>query len=414
MGNDPSNLAGLDASALRRLFVDNVLLYERVSHVGRLNRLMGHRRDIAESLATAGAGSEREILPLLDHANDKVRLAAIYAIKPLNRSLFQTLLGRRLADDPGRPGREAHFDREILKLLEEIEQRRPEPAPAAPPNPQWMRILAWQANNPPPKSLSRDQFEGRVLTEFSADRARQILELARPAIGLWPQRRAAPDLPSASRHCGALWAPPDWRWPIYEEEPMYFLGQIHCPDLAGLPGAELLPHEGVLAFFGDFDAIAGCEPAGSVEQGAVYHWPEAGLVPTKPPLPLDDHPEEQVATPLAFRPFIDLPDPFSAIIDELALSEAEEEAYRSLRHALRASGIPDDVVDHCDLDSKLLGWPDLVQGDFFLPQVGPNAYRQLAQLPARLGPGGSLYFFIRGEDLARRSFAGCVLEEQNT
>ena len=33
---------------------------------------------------------------------------------------------------------------------------------------------------------------------------------------------------------------------------MFFLAQIHCPDLKGLPGAELLPETGLLSFFGDF------------------------------------------------------------------------------------------------------------------------------------------------------------------
>jgi hypothetical protein len=84
---------------------------------------------------------------------------------------------------------------------------------------------------------------------------------------------------------------------------------------------------------------------------------------------------------------------------DLALSEAERKRYWSLRDALRCSSIPEDIVNHCDLDSKLLGWPDLVQHDFFLPQAGKDPYRQLVQLPARLGSGGLLYFFIRDGDL---------------
>jgi hypothetical protein len=150
-----------------------------------------------------------------------------------------------------------------------------------------------------------------------------------------------------------------------------------------------------------------------VEQGAVYHWPEADLVATEPPLPLG-HPEEQVATPLLFRPFIDLPDPLSEIVRELKFNDAETELYWSLHKAPREHGIPQDVVNYCDLDSKILGWPDLVQQDFSPAQTDVDAYRQLVQLPARLGPGGSLYFFIRDTDLAARRFDACVLEEQNT
>ena len=39
---------------------------------------------------------------------------------------------------------------------------------------------------------------------------------------------------------------------------MLFVGQIDCAALRGLPGAELLPPHGVLAFFGDHDAVQGC------------------------------------------------------------------------------------------------------------------------------------------------------------
>ncbi|HEV2189373.1 MAG TPA: DUF1963 domain-containing protein [Stellaceae bacterium] len=301
-----------------------------------------------------------------------------------------------------------------FELMQTLETRAAEPAEPMPaPDPNWLRIVNWQKTNPPPEAMSRAHFEERAILEFSAERARQILRLARPAIGLWPQRQSPTASPLASRHGGEVSAPRDWHWPIWEEEPMYFLGQIYCLDLAGLPGAELLPQQGLLTFFGDFDAIAGCGPAGSVEQGAVYYWPEADLAATEPPLPLG-YPKERVATPLLFRPFIDLPDPFSEIVRQLALNDAERELYRSLRQALREHNIPQDVVNYCDLDSKILGWPALVQGDFMLPQTGVDAYRQLIQLPARLGPGGSLYFFIHDADLAARRFDQCILEEQST
>ena len=61
------------------------------------------------------------------------------------------------------------------------------------------------------------------------------MDLALPAIGLWPQRRA--DVPAvASRLGGTPLAPPDWEWPTFEDEPMLFVGQIDCAELRGLPG----------------------------------------------------------------------------------------------------------------------------------------------------------------------------------
>jgi len=406
-----TELAKLDAETLRHRYAETVLLHERTAHVGRANRIFGQIRHITERLVALGGASEHELLPLLSHVSAKVRHSAAFAVKPFNPKLFYSVM-EELVRAGGMAGREAQSSLEAIKLREKYEARPAEPMPA--PDPDRLRTINWQDDNSPPPAMTRGRFEDRVLTEFAPARARQLLTLARPAIGLWPQRSAGSDTVIGSRHCGDLWAPSGWQWPIYEEEPMYFLGQINCSDLSGLPGAKLLPVDGLLTFFGDFDAIAGCDAAGTVEQGAVYHWPAENLIWTEPPLPLD-HPEEQVATPLVFRSFIDLPHPGSTIVGKLRLDDAETRFYASLWRALRTDGIPEDAVYHCDLDSKLLGWPDLVQHDFLpAPQTGENPHRLLAQLPARLGPGGSLYFFIDETDLARGRFDRCILEEQNT
>jgi hypothetical protein len=408
--SEMDDLTKLSAEALRQLYAETVLLYERTHHVGRANRIYRWISDIAERLIALGGMTERELLPLLSHPSGKVRYTAAFDIKPFNRNLFLSTMGD-LVHEGGTIGREAQSGLAFAKS-----EDTPEPnaaTPALPPDPNWERRLNWQEDNQPPRGMTRGQLEDRVVTEFSAVRARQVLALMRPAIGLWPQPKTASKSNLGSRHCGKLWAPPGWQWPLYEEEPMYFLGQINCAELAGLPSAERLPKDGLLAFFGDFDAIAGCDAAGSFEQGSVHYWSAEKLVPTEPPLPLD-YPEEQMATPLAFRPFCDLPHPYSKIVEELALSKEEHESYFTLYDALVQTGIPEEVVDHCDLESKLFGWPNLVQNDFDLRQIGPDAFVQLAQLPARLGPGGSLYFFIRESDLAQRRFDRCILEAQNT
>ena len=99
---------------------------------------------------------------------------------------------------------------------------------------------------------------------------------------------------------------------------MFFLGQINCADLQGLPGAERLPASGLLAFFGDHDAVMSGTRHGD-SPVAVYHWPDLrNLVPAKPPL------EVQIVFPLcgiSFWSFIDLPDPFSDIIESVAPKE---------------------------------------------------------------------------------------------
>jgi Domain of unknown function (DUF1963) len=281
---------------------------------------------------------------------------------------------------------------------------------------EWQRILHWQENNPPPPATSQGQFEDRVLTEFSCGSAKQILSLARPAIGLWPQREFVSDDPLASRHGGEVFAPPGWNWPVSGKEPQCFLAQVNCGDFAGLPGAEHLPRDGLLTFFGDVELISGCFPESDGDLNMVCHFPVHRLAPAKPTAPLRDEylREYSAATPLLFRPFIDLPDTSSRVFEDLGLSREEAERYYRLRWDLSHRGLPEEVAHHCDVSSKLLGWPNLVQHDFELPQAGPGSYRLLAQLPARMGPGGALYFFVRDEDLTERRFDRCVIEEQNT
>lgn len=407
------HLTSLSAEALRQRYAETVLLHERTQHVGRANRIFEQIRAIGEQLVARGGASERELLPLLHHPSGTVRHSVAFKIRPFNPDLFMSVM-QSLIREGGAAGSEAQSSLEILELRAKYDAASRAPDP--PPDPNWLRIVNWQESNPPPRAMTAGQFEDRVLTEFSAERAKQILSLARPAIGLWPQRQPVSDDPLASRHGGEVLAPSGWQWPVSGEEPQCFLAQINCGDLAGLAEATPLPHEGIMTFFGDFELISGCFPESDGDLNMVCHFPAQGLMPAEPTAPpLDEYLREySAATPLLFRPFIDLPHPFSHAIAELDLSDEETGHYCSLRNALVQFGIPDDVADHCDLDSKLLGWPSLIQHDFDGPLASDNAYRLLAQLPARMGPGGSIYFFIREEDLAQGRFDRCAIEEQNT
>jgi hypothetical protein len=407
----------MDAPSLRQRFIDNVVESQNLDHVGRQNRLFGHRKEIAERLIAAGDNGASELLPLLEHPNAGVRLAAAYSIKPFDRELFIDTL-KNLVGEHGAVGVDARLG---LKWVEHEDAQAAAPSPPPEPepsiDPEWHRLMRWQEENPPPPSMRMSELEDRVLTQFGPQRARQILALARPAIGLWPQQNEVGHTPFVSKLDGRPWTPPGWQWPLYEQEPLYFLGQIHCPDLAGLRGAEHLPRQGLLAFFGDFDAISGCFPAGGGEDCAVYHWTEPELFPMAPPEPLDEEVLEPTA--IAFRPYIDLPHPWSDLVKGMGFDETERERYRAIWEVLRQYGIPEEVHSrtNIDLESKLLGWPDLVQNDFReseVPETGADPYRQLIQLPARLGPGGSLYFLIRDSDLAGGHFDRCIMEAQNT
>jgi hypothetical protein len=129
--------------------------------------------------------------------------------------------------------------------------------------------------------------------------------------------------------------------------------------------------------------------------------------------------EHRCACALAFRPLTDLPDPYSRAVAELLSDDEQLSQYRALHNAVRHHGIPEDVRGYCGL-SKLLGWPHLVQ-QYDLDTTG-DGLRLLLQLDdysngddsEGWGPGGSLYFLIRDEDLRERRFDRCEFEIQFT
>jgi uncharacterized protein YwqG len=201
---------------------------------------------------------------------------------------------------------------------------------------------------------------------------------------------------------------------------VFFLGQINCAELKGLPSAEKLPPSGLLAFFADHDAVNGC--TGDYEDAfAVYHWSDLDrLAPASPPVEL-----QQIfpLCALVFRPIIEFPDPASRFIEELDWGDEDEWAYDDLREAIRDHGVPEPFREFTG-HSKLLGWPDWVQYESEamteLDKLhGLNLLLQLDAFTdgttyAEWGGGGSLYFMIRDADLAAARFDRCVFEMQGT
>lgn len=127
---------------------------------------------------------------------------------------------------------------------------------------------------------------------------------------------------------------------------------------------------------------------------------------------------------LVFRVFIDLPDPFSTVVQDILTDEEQVSRYAAVRDAVRHHGIPDDLHSNCGF-GKLLGWPSLVQQDD-LDVLGnaadPNDFRLLLQLDEYSngeelegwGPGGSLYFLMRDRDLRQCRFDRCEFDMQCT
>jgi uncharacterized protein YwqG len=240
------------------------------------------------------------------------------------------------------------------------------------------------------------------------------MDLVLPAIGLWPQRSADISAP-ASRFGGTPLAPPDWQWPTFEEEPMLFVGQINCAELRDLPGAELLPPHGLLAFFGDHDAVQGADFHG---MSAVYHWPDVDRLIAAQPLI-----EPSMVFPacaLAPRPILDVPHPFSHAVSKLRLGNEQRKAYFDAWSEICEHGIPGDCVRYAGF-SKLLGWPHLLQNDLWRFESQDDA-RLLLQVDSYCngetvhtwGTGANLYYLLPERDLRARFYDNCEFEGQFT
>lgn len=372
--SEQGELSRLSLTELAEAYVESIRAQESTEHVGRKNRLARRGSKIVQELKARGAA--RPVLAqLAAHENAKVRSWAGSALGWIDR-----------------------------------------PAPAAPPPPQNQPFRAhvlWQSHHPPPAALARDQIAERLQAAVP-EASDRLMALLRPAIGLWPQRRTEVG-PTASRFGGMPLAPPRWQWPVAQEEPRLFVAQINCAEFAGLAGAEALPPSGLLAFFGDHDAVTGCFP---FDSDCVFYWPNVDrLVPAAPEIePLEIFP----TCALVPCPCLDLPHPSSHAIGSLGLTKDRWRSYFDVWAEVRDHGIPREYARYAKF-SKIFGWPDLVQSDLqefdteddarLLLQV--DGYSNGEQLHS-WGPGGTLYYVISEQDLRARTFEACELEGQFT
>ncbi|HVT54959.1 MAG TPA: DUF1963 domain-containing protein [Xanthobacteraceae bacterium] len=267
--------------------------------------------------------------------------------------------------------------------------------------------------------MTRDELEPLLFDAFPRATAAALLNLARPAIRVWPQLLPPDAAPSASRFGGLPAVGQNWIWPTAalwrstDREPLWFLAQINCRDLVGFDCAKLLPDVGILSFFGDSDLVTGC--VGTVGDGANYYWGSEDALSIAA-VPVEDF-EVLPSCGLGFAPAIELPDPLSREIEKLALDEPLKSRYWDFRKAVNTHGLPADVSSEINR-SKLFGWPDLVQSE--LDSVcaeeidDPRLFLQIGNYDNGSetwgwGPGGLVYFII-GEDALKsaRLEEGCI------
>jgi uncharacterized protein YwqG len=370
-------------------------------------------RRIIDALKARTDGSVRTLEPLLSHADLRLRLSAAIQYREVDHNRYLAI-AQELAQRRDQIGEKA---RSSLQMDEWMRKHPPSPVP-----PEYAaRALAAareRALAPHPQGLSRGELEKRVRQGFSADLARELMGLARPAIGLWPQQPSADGPLTASRFGGMPVVLPGWSWPRCAGEPLFFLAQLNCADLAHLPTAAPLPRHGLLAFFGDHDWVNGCMPQFS-PAAAVFYWPDIASLSVAE-VPIEDFTVFPVCA-LSFFETVDLPHPLSDAVAALDLDRDEEGRYENFHQAVsgEAHGVRESRFQ-IDI-SKLFGWPDLIQNELELPG-GSDGWRPLLQIGSyengtkghSWGPGGNLYFAIRDDDLRAQRFACCEVDMQCT
>ncbi|MDE6592635.1 MAG: DUF1963 domain-containing protein [Oscillospiraceae bacterium] len=234
-----------------------------------------------------------------------------------------------------------------------------------------------------------------------------------------------------SKYGGRPAVPQGFEWPYYEGSafgsdsvekfPLSFIAQLNCSDFADMDNEKILPSKGILSFFYECDTQKwGFDPK---DRGCarVYYFEDISQ------LSLMDFPDDLeedfrfAEAVIEYEHSDDYPsDP------EFELSNDEYDEY---------DNIYEEFYDkHGDFRCKLLGYPDTVQGDFFLEceQVaergkytgnGPTKITEEMENAAEdwlmlmqmdtidnekevmmFGDCGRIYYCIRKQDLKERRF----------
>jgi uncharacterized protein YwqG len=406
MTSDTHDLAADSAEELLRKYVEYVQLLAATEHWGREKRYSLQKQRVLDALKSRSDGSLRPLLPLRAHPDPVVQLDAAVMCKPLDADGYHKTMEALIA----RGGKIA--ERAQDSLAREAWYEKHPPSPPGPPHP----IVYSRTAAKLPTGMTRVELEERVRSEFPADLAREVLELARPAIAAWPRQPRESSDPRASCLGGLPLVPKDWTWPALDGEPMLFVGHFNCAELAPLAGARVFPATGIIAIFGEHDHLHCCTVGRNGEGAAVFYWPDVeALVPASEPIQ-DFEPLPRCG--LVFYESYSLPDPRSDELDRLPLDKDQRRRYSELHTAVSSHGTDDRFFSELNV-LQLLGWPNLVQCELFHADEPQRLLFQLGGYDNGVtsqdwGPGGAVYFTIPETDLAERRFDRVRLESQIT
>jgi uncharacterized protein (TIGR02996 family) len=239
-------------------------------------------------------------------------------------------------------------------------------------------------------------------------RANTLLRLGRPALTFKSARAKEAALNvGASKLGGRPDMLPEVKWPIFQTEPLAFLGQFNFSDLAASLVSRELPDSGVLSVFYlvDEDYERASDPKGSFR---VFHFPDVSKLARRELQEELRDAERFKPCRLTFTEILTLPDADSPWKKDLGFRNDDEAegAYQELVVGEVGEG---DDADDGGLAHRLLGYPCPLQSD----PLRKKTMQHLLTIDSddkRGGPGwmwgdsGLLYFTIAEEDYQKRQF----------
>jgi uncharacterized protein YwqG len=253
----------------------------------------------------------------------------------------------------------------------------------------------------------------------------EIMRVALPSIRLRASSVDEADLElGATKFGGAPDLPQGFQWPEWDGSPLPFVAQFRLSEATLYDPWHVLPTEGVLYFFIDFDNFLSLSPPHQ-DMWKVLYEPTEHFTLQRAVIP------ENIASNQRYRPStvtysteITLPDyseydPTS--LERLGLSEPltdeEESAYYHIQQQLNGT---DGSRYHTPIH-RLLGHADVIQWDMHRELEGSATdWQLLLQVDSddapdtEWGDTGRIYYWIRTRDLMRKDFSAVVLIEQST
>jgi uncharacterized protein YwqG len=246
-------------------------------------------------------------------------------------------------------------------------------------------------------------------------------ELAWDAIKVSPVKRGAQG--SRSHFGGAARLPAGRSWPSMGERPLDLLFTLDCEDLRGFTTSVELPTNGVLLFFYDLES----QPWGGADD--IGGWKVLYLV--EGDAGAGDRPGTLPCCHAKFEQIKTWPDAWSPWVDALGLTADERfavsEHYDPEQNwKAQIGGHPPVIQNAMEVDCELSSRGAALSPKVYETPAGKAAqarareWRLLLHLPSDDDLGtvfadyGSLYFWIRADDLAAKDFSRVWIQLQTT